>query len=524
MSGYDFGPVLDYLCAGIPSPKRRQQVRDELYDHLMCEYETGLAVGKSEEKAGEDAVNALGDRDRMRSTLSELHSVFPKISMKKAINLLIAGIVLRTFHINFFAGMEDIVNQIAAVLMLTGVFCLSKSGARMKKAFALFCGYTLLCFGTDAFLPLYEESRAAVTVAGCAVQALYLLSYFALLGGLEELCAPYLTDTGKKLRFFECRGMTLAGSVTAVLYKLAVANTNGEYAAVIPIIIGIAAKIMTLILLVRVNRLLYKADHEYKIEDDTAKKAVFAVLALTCAAVLVFGAGAYYAMQPVNSAPYMINDTDMTPGEREKIHNVLKTYNFDPDLLAVLPCSETENYRHTAPYDFDGEDAVCCVSVSGAYREFCYAVPISERDDEYRILRYVTYEEPVKNLRACFVPDNRGLPINDGKTTVLVLEKDPQTGEISLIQPYRVAYDGNGGVTRVEYRATGTTSLLIAQNFCIWKMEDAERRDAADMGINLRIPFAGLRRSLKDIAGNGESFYQDGLLYDRTSIPVSLNR
>ncbi|MCQ2462332.1 MAG: hypothetical protein MJ177_02865 [Clostridia bacterium] len=501
MSEYDFSAVLEYLCSGIKNQKEKQSVREELYDHLMCKYETGLAVGKSEEQAGDDAVNSLGDRAKLRMKLSAVHSYIPKISMKKAMNLLIAGIVLNTFHINLFSGMDETVDLFAAVLTLTGMFCLSKSGKEMKKAFAASAAYTLYSFAVYALVPFYGDSAAVTVLISCAGALLYLLYYFLTLAALEKLCAPYMTDN-KKLRFSVCRVMTLIGTAAAAAYKLMISETgeSGSFAVLFPVAVGIAAKIMTIILYVRLNGVLYKADHEYKIEDSAEKKAAFAVLALLCAALLTVGAGMFYSMQPVKTAPYAVDDTDMTAGEYENIQNILKSYAFDPDLLAVMPYSETENYRMTAPYDRESADTVCSISVSGAYREFCYAVPISERDDEYRVLRYVIYETPVKGFRTCFAPDNTQLlPLNDGKTTVLVLEKDPESEKLLTVSPYKVAFDEHGGVERVEYKGTSSTVLIIAQNFCLKNLNGERKISANDAVISMTVPFAAARRSLKRI-------------------------
>ena len=55
MSEHKFDEILDYLCSGIISKKEKQAVRDELYDHLMTEYEINLACGMSENQAAEAA-------------------------------------------------------------------------------------------------------------------------------------------------------------------------------------------------------------------------------------------------------------------------------------------------------------------------------------------------------------------------------------------------------------------------------------------------------------------------------------
>ena len=39
-----FDEILEYLCSGIMSKKERENVKDELYDHLMTKFEINLAT------------------------------------------------------------------------------------------------------------------------------------------------------------------------------------------------------------------------------------------------------------------------------------------------------------------------------------------------------------------------------------------------------------------------------------------------------------------------------------------------
>ena len=86
-----FDEILEYLCSGIMSKKERENVKDELYDHLLTKFEINLATGMDEEQAAESAVNALGNRIILRDNLSKVHSYFPALSVKKSMTLLRNG-------------------------------------------------------------------------------------------------------------------------------------------------------------------------------------------------------------------------------------------------------------------------------------------------------------------------------------------------------------------------------------------------------------------------------------------------
>ena len=76
------------------SKSERQSVRDELYDHLMCKYETNLAIGMDEEKATEEAIDALGNKSVLKENLQKVHWYYPAQSLKSALNMLIISMVM----------------------------------------------------------------------------------------------------------------------------------------------------------------------------------------------------------------------------------------------------------------------------------------------------------------------------------------------------------------------------------------------------------------------------------------------
>ena len=78
-----FDEILEYLCSGIMSKKERENVKDEIYDHLMTKFEINLATGMDEETAAESAEKALGNRFVLREKLSKVHSYFPALSFEE---------------------------------------------------------------------------------------------------------------------------------------------------------------------------------------------------------------------------------------------------------------------------------------------------------------------------------------------------------------------------------------------------------------------------------------------------------
>ena len=77
MSERKFEGILEYLCGDIAFKSERNEVREELYDHLMSIYETNLACGMTEDEAEENAIDHLGDTLALKKDLNTIHQKNP---------------------------------------------------------------------------------------------------------------------------------------------------------------------------------------------------------------------------------------------------------------------------------------------------------------------------------------------------------------------------------------------------------------------------------------------------------------
>lgn len=351
MQEHNFDEILEYLCSGIMSKSERQSVRDELYDHLMCKYETNLAVGMDEEQAESKAVEELGDKNALKFKLSQVHSYYPKLSMKKAMNLLIIGYVLMTFQINFFDGMGDITKFIGNVIMLVGVYCISKANKRLKQAFYIdFSGFAVSYFSV-AIQPLVISDKLYVSTAlSLAGTVLNLLFWIFLSAGLSELVKPYLPEYKKKIPIgfmALCQSIVLGGWIVLHLTafssdKLLTDYSDEEFLIVIPFIV--VSAVVALFVFSRISKCLWNSDHEYKIEDSTAKKWVAAILVFAIAVVPVAGVDVFRATQKAHTSVNSIEDFDMPQSEYERICKNLLSYEIPEEVVYNLPKSEIMKY------------------------------------------------------------------------------------------------------------------------------------------------------------------------------------
>ena len=517
----DFTDYLDAVTNGIFSKKERESVKAELEDHLFIKYELLTAQGKSAEEAVKAAEEAMGDRNALRQSLSRVHSYRPDISMKKAAHLLMAGLILSVFHINFFDGMELLENFIASVCTLTGVYCLSKANGTLKKSFAFYTAHTVLMYARYAFTPFIEDKPAAAVPVNAAQTVFLCLGFVFLMKGLKELVMPYTGAPHKPLNFGAatvlCTGSYIYGRlITLVLTQgnNTAYTTNIADEAFILILPGtvmsITGVIITLVLLFRVNRLLYAADHEYQIEDSPKKKALFAVCLCVFAAGLSLLTG-YFYLKP---SPAL---TEYTPDGDAAVANVLKTYQnekFDPtvgkfgepgDIFSLLPKEETARYSDLEPLRMPQEEQDNELYYNtrhyGSRFEEAYAFPINKEHGEFRLLRRIILPEDSSGCRAILSTqtDNSGLiPMNNDDTFILILSRD-EYGRLCEQKPLKTYRDDLGIVYAFEFAANPGTQIIIGKTYAVSYPGHRISFNYATYMLAFDKPVFGLSRSVMDI-------------------------
>lgn len=416
-----FDNILNFLCSGIMSKSERNSVKDELYDHLMTKYEINLAVGMDEEEATEEAIKSLGDKERVRFKLSQVHSYYPALSVKKAMTLFIAGYILMTFHVNFFEGMQQLTTFVGGIIFLVALFCFRTANKNLKCAFILRALHMLFSSMNYAFNPLFDDIQLYNIVAGVVEILLNSASWFMIFLGLMHLAEPYKKDFNKPLRFGLCTFLSCVPSVAGGL--LALALTRGEQTTVnftsddigiliIPFFIFIViAFVLPLQLFLRLNKLLYASDHEYKVADSSFQKFAVGFFVIFAAVSLTFTGDYLYASRKAETKPYSVEDCNLSVSDYNEICNGLRTYNIPDEVIKKLPYSEISKYKGIVDYsdlsekyellidnrinspegyeEYSGYEIIDYLSVSDNY----YPVMISDENGvRIRILSHFKYE------------------------------------------------------------------------------------------------------------------------------------
>lgn len=353
MQEHNFDEILDFLCSGIMSGKERQNVRDELFDHLMCKYETNLAIGMDEENATESAINDLGNKNALKEKLQKVHWYYPAQSMKTAfyylIMALIAPMITAVFGISeYFAELTPIVSIASLMLEFAACFMFRTISKKFNAVFKLSVISTFLSVVQTAFEPFLNDYAVASIVVS-AVTAVFMISRTILMfSALNELLkqngnTKIIKETA--IYYYACYiysfgmffGLTYRSSSSSVFYGL-----FSAFALVSFYILFIGK-------LLKISDILYKSEHEYKV-DISGKNVISAVsVVIVLSFSLIFACDYAYSVTDINKShdvPYTVNDIGMTDAEYERICKNISSYGINEKYVSVMPKSEIIKYQN----------------------------------------------------------------------------------------------------------------------------------------------------------------------------------
>ncbi len=492
-----FDKILDFLCSGIMSKKERQNVRDELFDHLMCKYETNLAMGMDEDCAAQSAINDLGDKTVIKYRLSQVHSYYPNLSMKKAMNLLIFGFCLMSFQINIIINIintGEITKFIGQVVMLVAMFCLSKANGKLKKAFA---------FGSAEFT--LTKIAVAITPALPSVvffvpHLLYIASCIAniiewcyLFYGLRDLTAPFKEEYKKTIPYgFAAFVNAIAPVYFIWIYSAMIVSENSisdvseaaTEAAFIFIPFALISIIITLVVFVMSSKCLWQNDHEYQIETSSKKKAIAAIIAVAVAIVPMVAVDLYVSYEKADTEVYSIDDSDIPGAEYNRICSNLLSYGIPEKLVYSLPESEILKFEDSIPatdfeypktyglvysnpdfgrygFEFDAHNCAIGLKNENGVIDSRFMVWIEYKEDmRGHYSDYIQIKPPTYN----FIPSYGTEKCSD---TVLILSEE--NGKIMKNEPLETDYDDffDGSVTGIRFQAKDGMLIYFGKNFIV---------------------------------------------------------
>ncbi len=352
MQEHNFDKILDYLCSGIMSKSEKQSVRDELYDHLMCKYETNLAIGMNEETASEEAIRALGDKSKLKENLQKVHWYYPTQSLKSAFYLLIIGLMAPLLSVfigisEFMFELASVISIISIILELVALFTMRTANSEFRTAFKFCILTTSFDVIQKALEPFLKDYLIVTVIISSVCLILDIIKYIYLFKGLKELLKPF-GDT-KLIR--ETASLYLMCLVCPFEFLVSFGNNTSAYSRILVLIFAvltIAFYLLFISSMLKISDILYKSDHEYKVDISVKRRSVVAFGALAFALVTIFSADLVYSNIDINQSRkiYSIEDYEMEQTEYERICENIVSYGVPKKWVSLMPKSEISEYKN----------------------------------------------------------------------------------------------------------------------------------------------------------------------------------
>ncbi|MBR4726476.1 MAG: hypothetical protein IK080_01135 [Clostridia bacterium] len=496
--------MLDYLCCDIKSPQDREDVRAELYDHLLSRYEIDVATGMTEEEAEADAEQALGDRELLHKSLTKLHRKTATDRLRTAFILLALSTasfyfvlsICMDFRTGFFMHFWFWI----AMLVIPFLCQLHWWGTDVRLQPALWLRGGMFFIGVCALpfifysLPNAERTTLLMTVYLCSETLQYLL----LLLGLYQIVRTYeQSRPARRMLLFSCGFLILCGFLFWYFFL-----RGGQISAVMLTSEEIGNSISYSSM--RNRHYVYRLLASYpfwislsfcyrtlkwnavRLEFHKPRLRLFvAVLGVLAAAIFV-STGWYINRQPETVA-YTVEDTALSQAERSRICAVLKTYGLPDAALAQLPNSELQQYASALPckeavasFDYLNPPDPLLKNYPLIYNDLKfheYAILLSETETTFtvRLLRHISYAENephayrrrIKMLSA----DSHFQPLGSGALTV-GQENDPREADAA---PFLLLLYKNGDQVRSGRPLHTQTGYVRDTSLSTFAFEYAER-------------------------------------------------
>ncbi len=352
MQEHNFDEILDFLCSGIMSKKERQNVRDELFDHLMCKYETNLAIGMDEEKAAESAINDLGDKKSLKEKLQKVHWYYPAQSMKTAFYYLIVAMIAPMM--TAFLGVSDYLFELAPIASIVSLmlefaafFMFRTVSKKFNLAFKLSVVSTLLTVVQTASESFLNDYAIAGVVVSAVISVFTISRTILMFSALNEL----LKQNGNSkiiketvIFYLQCLFWSFY-----MISKLTNRSSNGSgIFGLFYVFLFVGFYILFIVNLLKISDILYKSDHEYKV--DISGKKILSAVSVVCVLTfsLILAGDCAYSMTAINKSdniPYSVSDIEMSDSEYERISNNISSYGINKNFVSIMPKSEIIKYK-----------------------------------------------------------------------------------------------------------------------------------------------------------------------------------
>lgn len=189
-----FDDYINTVCRKIMSKRKKNEVRDELYSHLLEEYERNSVLGMEDEAAQTAAIEKMGDSTKLANSFARLYSVSPPAYMRTSMNFLLLGIILTYINYEVFPGLTKLCVFTGQMLILYGLFKIRKMNRKVNTALLLF-PVLMITENTLAFLQMYFSFDKTVTDVFTVISTVCTaIFYWYLFSGFNKSCYRVLHE------------------------------------------------------------------------------------------------------------------------------------------------------------------------------------------------------------------------------------------------------------------------------------------------------------------------------------------
>ena len=501
-----FSAFINSVCDKIMFKRVRADIEDELYDHLMCQYDKNIACGMSEDEAMKEAERLMGNTKELKYKLSAIHSYYPSLNAKKAIGMLTWGYF--AYAVGFSVALLFTVNylySIGNILTLCAMYCLRTANKTLKAGFVIsllnFISYLLFV----SYEQIYYTDIKLIIIFRVITLVLIIIQTVLVATGISFLTKPYKDEYSKRMKFLRNTVLYIATISTYCITSI--------YHTVAPTsFIGIGSLVIFegpfLNLLRDSSTLLYNSDHEYNIESSPVKKTAIIVCTLILSVASFVGISYYINASPPKTVETVIDDVQLSNEEYERITANLKSYNIPQNVIDNLPASEIEKYKDSINFIDLTESAKKSVEAFGKSKNelnhktfknknFEYSSsfwPIGMRDNKgkcyFRAVFYIRYPEHLdKEYKDALILNsghrNHRVPLNlstdyNGDFLKLFDDSGKEYKPLAILKSYespKEKYSFAEHIDAVEFKAVENLNIYYAITFDeldFWEDEDTE--------------------------------------------------
>ena len=392
------------VCKGIKSKNARDEVKVELFSHLLDAYERNVATGMSSEDAEKNAVENMGDTEAVSETFKKLYPFSPESFAKSITSELIWGIVYSLLTLFGFTSGFTVGLYITAVTrIIRPIYLLKKINGFFTAVFYI----AIINFIATGMIWAYQLYFTApistfyvLLTVNCTLAS---ICYICLFLGFAKLDSRQ--NTSRKSEWFKTF-LNTASLIFARIGMTVFKILNVPEALIILLFffvypIFILCTAYSLIAVYRFTYLL--EDLNVFPEKQSKEKSLFYIITIFIILLSFFAVGfASARRQPKAVTPVYTANEDL-----EDIKDNMLALGFPKERLAELTNDEISKYRgaYKMYIDIEDEDYSSYHSSSGyaTYTTYAFHLPADDkRPQRIRYIIYLEYQDSQKPLRNGF--------------------------------------------------------------------------------------------------------------------------